>query len=481
MARAPERQGGEADQSGGANAREHLGGPDELALRQAQGERFLLSARAELVEARAGAIDASGRGHRRRDRVVVSARMQKPSFGRLGTSGSLHLGRGVQCALLVAVASTLPFAGTLGHGFALDDVSEVVRNDHVRSLADVPRLFTEGAWDGAGDTNPIYRPLTSATYALQHALGGPSPFGYHLGNVLLHAIASLLVLALGRRARPVSRGGDLRGGAVRGSPAPRGGGREHRRAKGRARDRPRHRRGPRARHGAAPGPRLVRPRDPRRRSGALREGVRRRRHRRRVRVDAPRRSPAVARSPCANRGALRRVRRRVRALPPGAEGGRRELRGPALDDPLRRESARARGPRDPGPHGDRRARPRPRPPRLPARALARLLLRRDPAHTVTARSRVPGLRRGPRGHRRGGGACGTRVAGPGVLRRLVRDRRVPRVEPAREGRDGVRRAAALPPERGVLPRDRRSSASAPPRRRRPAGAPPGSPRPRRPP
>lgn len=101
--------------------------------------------------------------------------------------------------MLVAVASTLPFAGTLGHGFALDDVSEVVRNDHVRSLADVPRLFTEGAWDGAGDTNPIYRPLTSATYALQYALGGLSPLGFHLGNVLLHAIASLLVLALGRR------------------------------------------------------------------------------------------------------------------------------------------------------------------------------------------------------------------------------------------------------------------------------------------
>lgn len=129
------------------------------------------------------------RGTCRRDRVVTSARMWTPGPHR----------RGVLSALLVALASTLPFAGTLGHGFALDDVSEVVRNDHVRSLSDIPRLFTEGAWDGAGDTNPIYRPLTSATYALQHALGGLSPLGYHLGNVLLHALASLLVLAMGRR------------------------------------------------------------------------------------------------------------------------------------------------------------------------------------------------------------------------------------------------------------------------------------------
>lgn len=99
-------------------------------------------------------------------------------------------------ALAIACIAAASFGGTLRHGFALDDVYEVVRNDDVRSIAGVPRLFARGAWDGAGERNPIYRPLTSATYAVNQALGGLAPWGYHLANVLLHAGVSVLVLAV---------------------------------------------------------------------------------------------------------------------------------------------------------------------------------------------------------------------------------------------------------------------------------------------
>jgi tetratricopeptide (TPR) repeat protein len=108
--------------------------------------------------------------------------------------------RGAAVALAIACAAVLPFAGTLGHGFAFDDGSEIVRNEDVRSIRAIPRMFTRGAWEGAGDVNPIYRPLTSVTYALNHAAGGLSPVGYHLVNVLLHALVSVLVLALGLEA-----------------------------------------------------------------------------------------------------------------------------------------------------------------------------------------------------------------------------------------------------------------------------------------
>ena len=312
--------------------------------------------------------------------------MQEPSSDRLGKSSSPHGRSGVLCALLVAVASTLPFAGTLGHGFALDDVSEVVRNDHVRSLADVPRLFTEGAWDGAGDTNPIYRPLTSATYALQHALGGPSPFGYHLGNVLLHAIASLLVLALGRRAG-LSLAAATFGAALFAvhplhvEVVANIAGRKDALATALviaavlAHDTALRR-----------GPRLVRssqsspsPRRSSRRSPAPPPSAPRSRGRSSSiagRGAKPVREPwrSSPRTPSCSRCTSWRGGRRS-----GASGSRSSI------DPLRREPARARGPRDPVPHGHRRARARPRPPRLPARALARLLLRRDPARPVAAR------------------------------------------------------------------------------------------------
>lgn len=105
----------------------------------------------------------------------------------------------VIAALGVAFAAALLYAPTVRHGFVFDDAPEVVRNDHVRSLARLPALFASGAWAGAGETNPIYRPLTSATYALDFAVAGLSPAQFHLTNILLHAMASALVVLLALR------------------------------------------------------------------------------------------------------------------------------------------------------------------------------------------------------------------------------------------------------------------------------------------
>ncbi len=48
----------------------------------------------------------------------------------------------------------------------------------------------------SGKGSSAYRPLTTLTYALNHAVGGLAPAGYHLVNLLLHAGASALVVAL---------------------------------------------------------------------------------------------------------------------------------------------------------------------------------------------------------------------------------------------------------------------------------------------
>jgi tetratricopeptide (TPR) repeat protein len=115
-------------------------------------------------------------------------------------------------AAVVALAALATYAGTLGHGFVLDDGPEVVNNFFIRSLSDVPRILTTGSWEGTGEGSPPqYRPLTTFTYALNHALGGLGPFGYHLVNVLLHALASALVLALGLRAGLPLAGASLAG------------------------------------------------------------------------------------------------------------------------------------------------------------------------------------------------------------------------------------------------------------------------------
>ncbi len=106
--------------------------------------------------------------------------------------------RTATAAALVATLAIAAYSGTLVHGFALDDGPEVVDNAHVRSLASVVTVFTASSWAGAGDASvPMYRPLTTLSYSLNYALGGLDPFGFHLANVLLHAVVCVLVLLLG--------------------------------------------------------------------------------------------------------------------------------------------------------------------------------------------------------------------------------------------------------------------------------------------
>ncbi|HEX9051011.1 MAG TPA: DUF1736 domain-containing protein [Anaeromyxobacter sp.] len=117
-----------------------------------------------------------------------------PATRRQVPAGSPRTSRGG--LLAVALLAAVPFAGTLGHGFTFDDVPVVCRNRHLASLRSLPDLLTHGEWAGAGYTLRAYRPLTGATFALNRAAGGLTPWGFHLVNVLLHAAAAVCVLLL---------------------------------------------------------------------------------------------------------------------------------------------------------------------------------------------------------------------------------------------------------------------------------------------
>jgi tetratricopeptide (TPR) repeat protein len=102
---------------------------------------------------------------------------------------------------VVAAVAVGVYAGTLGHGFVFDDGPEVVDNAFIRNLSHAPRVFATASWEGAGSGEvPMYRPLTTVSYALNYAAGGFAPFGFHLANVLLHALVTVLVLWLGLRS-----------------------------------------------------------------------------------------------------------------------------------------------------------------------------------------------------------------------------------------------------------------------------------------
>jgi protein O-mannosyl-transferase len=83
-------------------------------------------------------------------------------------------------------AAILIYLNALPNGFTFDDFFYILNNGAVRS----------GSVTGLFHPTPInnnFRPLSFATFALNWALGNQQPFAYHLVNVLLHAIVTLLL------------------------------------------------------------------------------------------------------------------------------------------------------------------------------------------------------------------------------------------------------------------------------------------------
>jgi len=90
--------------------------------------------------------------------------------------------------LSVFLVAFFAFLNTLRNQFALDDYVHLVEDFKVRSLA----AGISSLWVPMYPGN-LFRPLVTISYALTYHFFGLNPLPYHLTNVLLHALNSLLV------------------------------------------------------------------------------------------------------------------------------------------------------------------------------------------------------------------------------------------------------------------------------------------------
>lgn len=107
-----------------------------------------------------------------------------------------HDRRAALFGLLVFVIAAGVYANSLGNGFALDDEWIILRNERVHGVDRLAEAVSSPYWPSAAAHIALYRPLTLATFAVEWEMWNGSPVGYHATNVLLHAVASVLVLAL---------------------------------------------------------------------------------------------------------------------------------------------------------------------------------------------------------------------------------------------------------------------------------------------
>jgi hypothetical protein len=98
------------------------------------------------------------------------------------------------------------FASSATNQFAYDDQPLIVDNPRIRNLTDFRALWLSDWWklaESGPESNPrrdrLYRPLTLFSLALNYAVHGYRPLGYHVANIALHAAVCLLVWQFARR------------------------------------------------------------------------------------------------------------------------------------------------------------------------------------------------------------------------------------------------------------------------------------------
>ncbi|MCH7870809.1 MAG: tetratricopeptide repeat protein [Planctomycetes bacterium] len=115
--------------------------------------------------------------------------------------------RVVRTPWFAAAVGGLCFLNTLGNDFTLDDGLLIKRNPRIQSLSNFREIWLTDWWRPQDARRKIddrqrdrlYRPLTMFTFALNYAVGGIRPIGYHLGNLLLHMLACWLVWRFAQR------------------------------------------------------------------------------------------------------------------------------------------------------------------------------------------------------------------------------------------------------------------------------------------
>lgn len=90
--------------------------------------------------------------------------------------------------------AVLVYVNCLNHSFVYDDESTIVHNYFIRHWGNLPDLFTSKYFTLSAELT--YRPVVTLSYFIDYFFWHLNPLGYHLTNILLHAVNSILFFIL---------------------------------------------------------------------------------------------------------------------------------------------------------------------------------------------------------------------------------------------------------------------------------------------
>ncbi len=103
--------------------------------------------------------------------------------------------------ILLLIISFL-YSNSLKNNFVLDDEALIVKNPLIKSLKLFPLIFKTALYEYSETGrmklgyDSMYRPLQLLSYALDYKISGLNPMGYHLTNIFIHALNSILIYSL---------------------------------------------------------------------------------------------------------------------------------------------------------------------------------------------------------------------------------------------------------------------------------------------
>jgi len=97
--------------------------------------------------------------------------------------------------LLITILAIIPYLNSLNNDFLWDDIDLIRDNPDIREFKNLPKLFLSpfGHPVQFKENLLFYRPIIFVSYMVDFKIWGLNPLGYHLSNIIFHAIASILI------------------------------------------------------------------------------------------------------------------------------------------------------------------------------------------------------------------------------------------------------------------------------------------------
>ena len=100
-------------------------------------------------------------------------------------------------AWIVIIGFLLYFKSLFFNFVYFDDNSLIIDNFFfLKDIANITKIFTQGVFHVLHAPEAYYRPMLTLSFMLDAQMGGLNPFFYHLTNLILHLITSVLVFVL---------------------------------------------------------------------------------------------------------------------------------------------------------------------------------------------------------------------------------------------------------------------------------------------